>query len=357
MSSKTKVILDSGAFTVWSKGTKIDVDEYIKFCQKNSWITYYVNLDVIPGSFGVVAKPKQIQASCEEGWSNYLKMLKKLPIEKVIPVFHQGDDPTWLKKMIDIGAKYVGISPANDRTVGGKLAWMRGTVKPIVIDKSGEPIVGMHGFAVTSLRLMKEWKWKSVDSASWVRVGGMGSVILPRRKNGEYNYASKAHIISVTERGGSVEENGFFKDFKPSYIGSNHYTRLSPTLRVEFDEYLASNGVGLGEWDLVTVSDDYKKDVRKDRWFNKKKNIVFRIKKPGVATSHICRKWLNAKYYVELQNHVPVEDLYLAGMVGVTCYKIEKMIPNRLLSYHFIEGSKENKKIFQYFKEKLSEGQ
>ena len=352
-SNQTKVILDSGAFTVWTKGTQINLDEYISFCQKHPWISYYVNLDVIPGSYGVVAKPDEIWKSCEQGWDNYQRMAKKLPKEKIIPVFHQGDDSIWLKKMLDFGCDYVGISPANDRTTSQKLNWMRGTVKPIVLDKENKPIVGMHGFAVTSLRLMKEWQWKSVDSASWVRIGGMGSILLPKRKSGRFDYSTNPLLISVTERGGDVQEGGFFADLMPGYGGTNHYTRLPNTMKGVFDLYLKENEIGLGKWEICDVGSSYKLNKRKERWYNKKKGLVFRVLKQGIATSHICRKWLNAKYYIELPNHVPVEDLYLAGTVGNTCFRIESMIRNKLFSYHFLINSGENRRIFDYYKERV----
>ena len=45
---KINLFLDSGAYSAWSKGVTIDIDEYISFIKKNiKYITVYANLDVI----------------------------------------------------------------------------------------------------------------------------------------------------------------------------------------------------------------------------------------------------------------------------------------------------------------------
>ena len=138
-------MLDSGAFSVWNKGISIDLDAYITYCLKHPYIAYYVNLDVIPGSVSDMASLSSgaISKACEEGWKNYLTMLKKLPIGKVIPVFHQGDDYKWIKKYIDHGCTYIGISPSNDRTTKQKVAWLK-EVQQHIGDKKGNPIIRTH---------------------------------------------------------------------------------------------------------------------------------------------------------------------------------------------------------------------
>jgi hypothetical protein len=44
----------------------------------------------------------------------------------------------------------------------------------------GTPKVRVHGFGLTSVPLMARYPWYSVDSSSWVQLGGMGNIFLPQ---------------------------------------------------------------------------------------------------------------------------------------------------------------------------------
>ncbi len=353
------LMLDSGAFAVWTRGTKIDLDDYIAFCEKYPTVSYYVNLDVIPGRPNDPRSltPKAVEAACEEGWANYQRMLTRLPKEKVIPVFHQGDRVEWLKRMLDFGAPYIGISPANDRTTDQRIRWMTSEVKPLVIGNDGEPVVEMHGFAVTSFRLMKFWRWKSVDSASWVKMGGLGTILIPNMRGGVFDYSNTPMMVSVTERPPqSAESNGFFtvdefapRDGKCGVVNADsshpHLLSLTPAVRCCVDQYLEENRVGLGRWELVDVPAGYKPQ-KDERWTGKDKRRVIRVLEKGVITCNMRRKWLNMRFYQQANRVLPVESLYLAGL-GV-CKKIEREMENRLVSFHDVQHSNEARATFEF---------
>jgi len=110
-----KLMLDSGAFSVWSSGKKIDLDEYTKFCKEHSNFTTVVNLDVIPPK-GLRLSKELKEACCQEGWDNYMSMLRHIPLEQLVPVFHRGEDFKWLEKYLDFGSPYIGLSPRFDGT-------------------------------------------------------------------------------------------------------------------------------------------------------------------------------------------------------------------------------------------------
>lgn len=196
--TQNRLMLDSGAYTVWTKGDSIDLEEYIAFCRKHPDTSYYVNLDVIPGEKGQKRfkwKPKgllpqrvlpEVETACKKSWDNYLRMTKILPAKKVLPVFHQNEDFKWLEKYLDHGVKYIGISPENDRTALEKFQWLREVEKITVAN--GKPIVHMHGFGIASFRLLTQWPyWYSVDSTNWLRAAVLGLLYVPKKVKGEFD--------------------------------------------------------------------------------------------------------------------------------------------------------------------------
>lgn len=203
-------LLDSGAFTAWSKKANIDLDTYSKFCVENlESIDYVVNLDVIPAQPRVKKIPRQeIERSAKLGWDNAQHMLQAgIPVEKLIHVFHQNEDFSWLKKMLD-KFEYIGLSPANDRTTSEKIMWLDQCMQ-YVTDSKGKPIIKFHGFAVTSHTLMTRYPWFSVDSASWSLSAAMGSIMLPtwNLKNG-WDYSKRCHMLCVSSTSPNASEKG-----------------------------------------------------------------------------------------------------------------------------------------------------
>ena len=88
---RATLMIDSGAFSAWRRGAKIDLDHYADFIREHiELIDYYVNLDVIPGEFGRIPDQSEVDASASASWDNFL-YLRDRGLES-IPVFHQGED-------------------------------------------------------------------------------------------------------------------------------------------------------------------------------------------------------------------------------------------------------------------------
>jgi hypothetical protein len=177
-----RVFLDSGAFSVWNRGESINLDDYIKFCKRyQDDLDAIATLDVIPGKPNQKLTELQRDNAAWEGWANYQKMLKaKINPEKLLHTFHQGDHLWVLERLIEEGAPYIGVSPANDRTSTQREKWLQTEVFPILLNSKGKPKAKFHGFAVTSLKLALNYPWYSVDSSSWrLRGGGYGLLDLP----------------------------------------------------------------------------------------------------------------------------------------------------------------------------------
>lgn len=178
-------IVDSGAFTVWNKGGVIKVAEYIrKLIELLPHFDVAANLDVIPGKKGMAAAdytPEITEKAALEGWKNYLAISFSLKAhgidaQRIMPIYHQGESMDWLKKMVDHGATYIGISPSNDYATAQRQHWLDEVFDYL---RSLPAVPKTHGYAVTSPVLMKQYPWFSVDSASWVQQGGYGQVSTP----------------------------------------------------------------------------------------------------------------------------------------------------------------------------------
>ena len=98
-----KLMLDSSAYSAWKSGVEIDLDKYISYCLANqAYLDTIVNLDVIPGEFGRKPTVDEVEASAEQGYSN-MKRMEEYGLSP-IPVFHQGERPYWLERLIGEGA-------------------------------------------------------------------------------------------------------------------------------------------------------------------------------------------------------------------------------------------------------------
>jgi hypothetical protein len=194
-------ILDSGAYSAWSRGVKIDIDAYIAFALEHRHnFDVVINLDVIPSSKGIPPTSKQVEDSARKSWEAFLYMASKgVP---TMPVFHQGERPYWLNKMVDFGLTYIGISPANDKTPGQRKVWLDDIFGRIV-DKDGWPIIQTHGFGITSVPLLFRYPWYSVDSVSWLLFGAYGQILcpMPNRSLTGPDWTKSPLVVKVSSRG------------------------------------------------------------------------------------------------------------------------------------------------------------
>lgn len=183
---RSKLFIDSGAFSAHTKGIEIDVDEYIDYLNANDdALTIYAQVDKIPGVFG---KPKTLEQLAEApklSWENYLYMAPKLKSkDKLLPVFHQGEEFKWLKNMLEYTDEngkhipYIGVSPANDVSTKDRDDWLIKVYD--MIARSSNPNVKTHGLGVTSLRLLEKYPFTSADSTGWIMTAVNGMIFSPK---------------------------------------------------------------------------------------------------------------------------------------------------------------------------------
>ena len=202
------IMLDSGAFSAWNKGVSIDLDAYIQFIKDSAeWIDFYVNLDVIPGEFGRIPSLVEVEESAQKSWDNFLYM-QEFSLNP-IPVYHMGEDSKWLKRMLDHGCEYIGISPANDRSTKEKIFWLD-RVFEMLVDSKRAPIVKTHAFGVTNVSIMRRYPWYSVDSSAWSKTAGLGSVFIPKfDKHGTPKFTHSPTTVVFSTKQKTHAKNSF----------------------------------------------------------------------------------------------------------------------------------------------------
>lgn len=188
-----RVILDSGAFSMWSKGKAVNLEAYAQFCVRFRELLpkeielNVVNLDVLPGSWGHVPSKEDIAVSAQKGWDNMVYM-ESLGL-KVIHIFHQHEDFAILDKL-KAHSDYIGISPANDVSIKEKLDWLNKVFLNL------KDTIKTHGFAVTSHKQLLGYPFYSVDSSSWVVAARFGrvAVFTDRGEIKTFPYKSKEDV-------------------------------------------------------------------------------------------------------------------------------------------------------------------
>ena len=172
-----KLFVDSGAFTAWTRGVKLDVDEYIKWLNDNCEEIYLAGqIDVIPGEYGKTPTLEQRYIAAKETWENYLYMRERLiNPDMIVYTFHLGEDYNFLKNALqDTTIKYIALGGTVGSNVKIKEQFFEKCFE--IIKNSPNPNVKVHAFGMTSVDLIQKFPFTSVDSTSWIMTGAVGNI-------------------------------------------------------------------------------------------------------------------------------------------------------------------------------------
>ena len=182
-----KLFVDSGAFSAYTKGKEIDLDDYIAYLNEyGRYFDVMVQVDYIPGKSNVVQDRQVYLDAPRVSWENFLHMRERLDRslwDRFIPVFHEGEDFSWLENMLrykDADGRplqYIGISPHTETTTDRRLVFCKEVFQRI---KRINPEVKTHGFGMTALNILQYIDFTSVDSTTWLKGAIYGTVLIPR---------------------------------------------------------------------------------------------------------------------------------------------------------------------------------
>lgn len=201
-----RFFLDSGAFSAWSKGAVIDIDEYCEFIRANiEYLDVYACLDVIPGAPGRQATNKERDEAAAASWENYLYM--KAQGLDPLPVYHYGEEVKWLENMLEHKCEYIGVGGLVGIPSEQRRLWLD-RVFTRITDSAGQPILKTHGFGMTSLPLIFRYPWYSVDSTSWLKASMSGMIYLPQLKDGKFVFDQTPMSCPVSDRSPTANKAG-----------------------------------------------------------------------------------------------------------------------------------------------------
>jgi len=194
------LMLDSGAYSWYTKHVKnlssifvmdwswVDskefrsyLDEYVQWLLKNKdMVDVYVTLDVI--------------GNAEKSWeiTEYITSFGLRPVA----VFHRGEDLVWLKKYVDKGYDYIGISGPKG-TSDDSLKWYDEVFLYLGKDliDSGLKI---HLFGRFDLKTLKRYPAYSCDAISWVFAAANCRVRFPRlASDGTFDFLSSPVVVEL----------------------------------------------------------------------------------------------------------------------------------------------------------------
>lgn len=160
-------LVDSGAFTAWTKGRPIDLDAYIGFLVDLEAkaaagvlrLDGYLALDVIPGEPGRLPTEDEARWATGKSLENLAKM--RAAGLNPIPIYHEGEPMDLLDAYVAEGHAVIAIGATASRGKPELVDWLR----PIFERHPGQRF---HGLAMTQRRVIEGFPFDSVDSTTWL---------------------------------------------------------------------------------------------------------------------------------------------------------------------------------------------
>lgn len=181
-----RLFMDSGAFSMFTLGIKVDLDRYARYLiSGQDYIEVASNVDAIGAGLEAESYANQ----------KYLEGLK-LPV-RVCPVHHARDSDEWLVKYLDEGYDYIFLGGMVPESTSYLIEWLDHLWDKYLALPDGTARVKIHGFGLTTFELMERYPWYSVDSTSWVMVSMFGSCIM--------DIGGKRRAISFSEKSPNVK--------------------------------------------------------------------------------------------------------------------------------------------------------
>lgn len=164
-----QIFLDSGAFSAYTLGVSLSVEDYCNYIQRN--------LDIVRRDGNVV------MASVLDGIGDPLQTYRnQLEMEargvRPLPCFHAGEDERYLEWYIQ-NYEYITLGGMVGSSTKQLCIWLDRIWDKHLCDGSGRAKIKVHGFGITSVPIMERYPWFSCDSSSWLQSAAFGSIVLP----------------------------------------------------------------------------------------------------------------------------------------------------------------------------------
>lgn len=198
-----KVFLDSGAFSAFTLGVKIDLPSYCDYIKRNSDIIRVDGKAVMASVLDGIGDPLQT-------YRNQLSM-EELGV-RPLPCFHYGEDNRYLEYYVK-NYEYITLGGMVGKSSDVLIRWLDKLWDEYLTDSSGKPRLKVHAFGITAIPVMERYPWHSVDSSSWIQAAAFGSIVTPQF--GPISVSSKSPSRHVQNQHATtlsgVEQDALFK--------------------------------------------------------------------------------------------------------------------------------------------------
>lgn len=207
--NNAQIFLDSGAFSAFTLGVNISVEDYCEYIKRNLDIIRVEDNVVMASVLDGIGDPLQT-------WRNQLEM--ELRGAKPLPCFHAGEDERYLEWYVK-NYEYITLGGMVGSSTKQLCIWLDRMWDRYLTDGSGRARIKVHGFGITAVPIMERYPWYSCDSSSWIQSAAFGSIVTP-------DYGP----LSVSEKSPSRHDAG------------QHVTTLTPIEQDHILQYLENQG-------------------------------------------------------------------------------------------------------------------
>lgn len=188
-----QIFLDSGAFSAYTLGATLSVEEYCDYIKRNMDIIRVEDGSVMASVLDGIGDPLQT-------YRNQLEMEARGV--RPLPCFHAGEDERYLEYYIQ-NYEYITLGGMVGSSTKQLMVWLDRMWDRYLTDGSGRARVKVHGFGITAVPIMEEYPWYSCDSSSWIQSAAFGGIILPG-----YSQNNLAMPINVSDKSPSRHDPG-----------------------------------------------------------------------------------------------------------------------------------------------------
>lgn len=164
-----KVFIDSGAFSAYTLGVKLDVKEYCEYIKRNTDIIRYEDGIMMASVLDGIGDPLLT-------YQNQLEM--EFYGVRPLPCFHSGEDVRYLDWYV-ANYEYITLGGMVGASSKQLMVWLDRMWDKHLLDGAGRPKVKVHGFGITAIPIMQAYPWYSCDSSSWIQTAAFGNVLAP----------------------------------------------------------------------------------------------------------------------------------------------------------------------------------
>jgi len=213
-----KIFLDSGAFSAFTLGVDIPISDYCDYIHRNIDIIEKVDDTLMVAGMDGIGDADLTYHNLNRMWKHGVK---------AIPCFHSGEDEKYLDYYIKY-YPYISLGGMVGASITQLMNWLDRVWSNNLVDGSGNPRIKVHGFGITSDKLVERYPWYSVDSSLWIQSASFGMIVTKEHRN-----------ISLSDKSPSRHTKGqhlanFSEEERNHILGIIHkagfnYERLSTT--------------------------------------------------------------------------------------------------------------------------------